>query len=194
MATNEKPANGAATAQNGAAAARRRRRRRPNGPQGAQNAQGQAAPKKQNETAKQNPTGKQNPPQKQSQPRAAQQPGGNARRTKGAQPNGGKNTGKPAANKQSVAPKAPAVQEPRKNRAAAPQANVRPNSEPRRRNAQPKQEDPGLELISRRPPKQKFANFEEYIAAHGGVTAPLPESEEPVSPVEPEAPAAEAEA
>ncbi len=27
---------------------------------------------------------------------------------------------------------------------------------------------PGLELITRRPPKQKFANFEDYLAAHGG--------------------------
>lgn len=39
--------------------------------------------------------------------------------------------------------------------------------------AAPQQEDPGLLLISRRPPKQKFANFEEYIAAHGGVTSPV---------------------
>lgn len=38
-------------------------------------------------------------------------------------------------------------------------------------------EDPGLELIARRPPKQKFANFEEYLAAHGGMTVPLPEEE-----------------
>ena len=35
-------------------------------------------------------------------------------------------------------------------------------------------EQPGLELISRRPPKQKFANFEDYLAAHGGMTVPLP--------------------
>ena len=39
------------------------------------------------------------------------------------------------------------------------------------------EEDPGLELITRRPPKQKFANFEEYLAAHGGMTVPLPEEE-----------------
>ena len=36
---------------------------------------------------------------------------------------------------------------------------------------------PGWELIARRPPKQKFANFEEYLAAHGGMTVPLPEEE-----------------
>ena len=35
-------------------------------------------------------------------------------------------------------------------------------------------EQPGLDLISRRPPKQKFANFEDYLAAHGGMTVPLP--------------------
>ncbi len=34
-------------------------------------------------------------------------------------------------------------------------------------------EQPGLDLISRRPP-QKFANFEDYLAAHGGMTVPLP--------------------
>ena len=32
---------------------------------------------------------------------------------------------------------------------------------------------PGLLLISRRPPAQKFASFEEYIQSHGGVTAPI---------------------
>jgi ATP-dependent RNA helicase RhlE len=39
------------------------------------------------------------------------------------------------------------------------------------------EEDPGLELISRRPPKQKYANFEEYMAARGGATAPIPGAE-----------------
>ena len=33
--------------------------------------------------------------------------------------------------------------------------------------------DPGLMLISRRPPQQKFTNFEEYMNAHGGATAPI---------------------
>ena len=31
----------------------------------------------------------------------------------------------------------------------------------------------GLMLISRRPPQQKFTNFEEYMSAHGGATAPI---------------------
>ena len=34
-------------------------------------------------------------------------------------------------------------------------------------------EDPGLVLISRRRPQQKFTNFEEYMNAHGGATAPI---------------------
>ena len=44
----------------------------------------------------------------------------------------------------------------------------------RGRNAAPaRDEDPGLMLISRRPPQQKFTNFEEYMTAHGGATAPI---------------------
>ena len=44
----------------------------------------------------------------------------------------------------------------------------------RGRNTAPaRDEDPGLMLISRRPPQQKFTNFEEYMTAHGGATAPI---------------------
>ena len=44
----------------------------------------------------------------------------------------------------------------------------------RSRNTAPaRDEDPGLVLISRRPPQQKFTNFEEYMTAHGGATAPI---------------------
>ena len=39
-------------------------------------------------------------------------------------------------------------------------------------------EDPGLVLISRRPPQQKFSSFEEYIEAHGGATAPIEDHSE----------------
>ena len=39
--------------------------------------------------------------------------------------------------------------------------------------ARPEDEDAGLLLISRRVPAQKFASFEEYIAAHGGVSSPI---------------------
>ena len=50
-----------------------------------------------------------------------------------------------------------------------------PKAEPARRGrgAAARDEDPGLVLISRRPPQQKFTNFEEYMNAHGGATAPL---------------------
>ena len=44
----------------------------------------------------------------------------------------------------------------------------------RSRNTAPaRDEDPGLMLISRRPPQQKCTNFEEYMTAHGGATAPI---------------------
>ena len=44
----------------------------------------------------------------------------------------------------------------------------------RSRNTAPaRDEDPGLVLISRRSPQQKFTNFEEYMTAHGGATAPI---------------------
>ena len=44
----------------------------------------------------------------------------------------------------------------------------------RSRNTAPaRDEDSGLMLISRRPPQQKFTNFEEYMTAHGGATAPI---------------------
>ena len=50
------------------------------------------------------------------------------------------------------------------------------SEEPRGRSrstAPARDEDPGLMLISRRPPQQKFTNFEEYMTAHGGATAPI---------------------
>ena len=50
-----------------------------------------------------------------------------------------------------------------------------PKAEPARRGrgAAARDEDPGLVLISRRPPQQKFSSFEEYMNAHGGATAPI---------------------
>ena len=47
------------------------------------------------------------------------------------------------------------------------------NNRSRSNNVPTKDEDPGLVLISRRPPQQKFTNFEEYMNAHGGATAPI---------------------
>ena len=46
-------------------------------------------------------------------------------------------------------------------------------SRPAKNRSAVRDDDPGLVLISRRPPRQKFASFEEYMAAHGGATAPI---------------------
>ena len=50
----------------------------------------------------------------------------------------------------------------------------------RGRNAAARDEDPGLMLISRRPPQQKYTSFEEYMDAHGGATAPIEDHSEEV--------------
>ncbi len=110
----------------------------------------------------------QNAPQKAPQdpapaPAARGKAAGQQRPAAGAQPGGKK--------AQPAAPR----REPRRPAQTQPQPQ-----QPRRAPAPP--EDPGLLLISRRPPQQKFANFEEYIAAHGGVTAPLPDA----APADPE--------
>ena len=61
---------------------------------------------------------------------------------------------------------------PQSSRPARPAKSEAPRG--RSRNAAPaRDEDPGLMLISRRPPQQKFTNFEEYMTAHGGATAPI---------------------
>ena len=58
------------------------------------------------------------------------------------------------------------------SRPARPAKSEAPRS--RGRNIAPARDgDPGLMLISRRPPQQKFTNFEEYMTAHGGATAPI---------------------
>ena len=77
----------------------------------------------------------------------------------------------------------PGQQNGRGNRNAAPQNSSRPSrpakgeasrGRGRGSNAAPaRDEDPGLVLISRRPPQQKFTSFEEYMTAHGGATAPI---------------------
>lgn len=101
--------------------------------------------------------------------------------------------GKSPAQPRKPAPQAAAPAAPKASRSEnAPRAN---GSHPRRGQGRPAQpqsqqaprpprnaraprstapEQPGLDLISRRPPKQKFANFEDYLAAHGGMTVPLP--------------------
>ena len=76
---------------------------------------------------------------------------------------------RPAQNSQSQ-------QSSRNNRNAVQSSRPAKSEAPRSRsrNAAPaRDEDPGLMLISRRPPQQKFTNFEEYMTAHGGATAPI---------------------
>ena len=76
---------------------------------------------------------------------------------------------RPAQNSQSQQGSRNAVQSSRPDRPAKSEA---PRG--RSRNTAPaRDEDPGLMLISRRPPQQKFTNFEEYMTAHGGATAPI---------------------
>ena len=91
-------------------------------------------------------------------------------------------------------PQQPRQAAARKPAQPAPRAEeVRAEKQPRREKAQPlkaapvqhtrraaaqNSEDPGLLLISRKPPVQKFASFEAYMEAHGGATAPIEESPE----------------
>ena len=76
---------------------------------------------------------------------------------------------RPAQNSQSQQGSRNAAQS---SRPARPAKSEAPRG--RGRNTAPaRDEDPGLMLISRRPPQQKFTNFEEYMTAHGGATAPI---------------------
>ena len=62
----------------------------------------------------------------------------------------------------------------------APRKPEQTGTRGRSRSAAAKDEDPGLVLISRRPPQQKFSNFEEYMSAHGGATAPIEDHSEEI--------------
>ena len=177
----------------------RRRRRRPAGsgaPQAAQAVREGKAPAAPRKPAPQNAA-----PAKEGAPRA----GGRPRRGQGrpaapAQQPLKQNA--PAPRAQAPQPARPtAPQPPRRSGRPAPQTPSRPVADqpkaPRAPRAarQPRStapEQPGLDLISRRPPKQKFANFEDYLAAHGGMTVPLPaDASEPEETAKPAAEAAE---
>ena len=107
-------------------------------------------------------------PQRQQKPAQPQQP------KKGQQP---QRQPKQNPQKGQQAPQRPERENtPRAQRAAAqpPKAErPQPAQRPVRSRGKKAEEDPGLLLISRRPPAQKFASFEEYIQSHGGVTAPI---------------------
>lgn len=85
-----------------------------------------------------------------------------------------------------------AAQQPKREPAARPQPAAKPQTSRPARAPRPRAEEEttGLELISRRPPKQKFASFDEYLSAHGGITAPLPPEPEQTEPLPQAAPAA----
>lgn len=103
-----------------------------------------------------NAPGRENPPRQSSRPRRGQ--------------------GQPAPQEQPPKAGAPAQQPPRRPGRPAPQTPSRPLADqPKAPRPARAPEQPGLDLISRRPPKQKFASFEEYLAAHGGMTVPLPD-------------------
>ena len=84
---------------------------------------------------------------------------------------------KPAKAARPAGKPARAAQQPRgKNAAKAKpqhQTSQRPASPAPSRAVHTRSDDPGLLLISRKPPKQKFANFEEYIQSRGGVSVPV---------------------
>ena len=166
-ANQGQPAQGEALS---ASAKRRRRRHRAAAAaqqptQQGQNQAPQQAAKGQKAAQPQQKRGQQ--PQRQQKPTQPQQ-------QKKAQP---QRPAKQNAQKGQQAPQRPERETaPRAQRAAAqpPKAErPQPAQRPARSRGKKAEEDPGLLLISRRPPAQKFASFEEYIQSHGGVTAPI---------------------
>ncbi len=162
-ANQGQPAQGEALS--ASAKRRRRRHRAAAAAQQGQNQAPQQAAKGQKAAQPQQKRGQQ--PQRQQKPTQPQQ-------QKKVQP---QRPAKQNAQKGQQAPQRPEREtEPRTQRAAAqpPKAErPQPAQRPARSRGKKAEEDPGLLLISRRPPAQKFASFEEYIQSHGGVTAPI---------------------
>ena len=103
--------------------------------------------------------------------RAEQRTDRNDPRTEQRAERNSRNT-RPAQNSQSQQGSRNNRNEVQSSRPARPAKSEAPRG--RSRNTAPaRDEDPGLMLISRRPPQQKFTNFEEYMTAHGGATAPI---------------------
>ena len=166
MPNNEKNAEPAVRDAQSTAARRRRRRHTPHGDAPAQNPAPrapqpkdasrpcpprQAAPNNRSNAAK---PAALKPAQRPARPNNANQ----------ARPVAPQLNGQPPRGQQKPQPTPQPPRPPRRAPQPAPRSRV---------NREPREEDPGLEMISRRPPKQKFANFEEYMAAHGGATAPI---------------------
>lgn len=154
MEQNEKPAQGLS-----ASAKRRRRRRRAaaqkgQAPQGGQNSQPRAEAGQ-----------KQNNGQKPGAPRQNSQKQGGRN---------GQNRGERAAAPARGPKQAPAARPVRETG----EHNARRSEKPAKAPARTADEDPGLLLISRKPPAQKFASFEEYMKSRGGPGAPIEGEEE----------------
>lgn len=99
------------------------------------------------------------------QPKAERQPQNKQ------QPVKAKNQPKNQPRREKTAQQQKPVQQPKAAK-AEPKKNM-PKVERTAQNKKNRGENPGLMLISRRPPQQKFANFEDYMAARGGATAPV---------------------
>ena len=154
MEQNEKPAQGLS-----ASAKRRRRRRRAaaqkgQAPQGGQNSQPRAEAGQ-----------KQNNGQKPGAPRQNSQKQGGQN---------GQNRGERAAAPARGPKQAPAARPVRETGEHTARRSEKPAKAP----ARTADEDPGLLLISRKPPAQKFASFEEYMKSRGGPGAPIEGEEE----------------
>ena len=162
MEQNEKPAQGLS-----ASAKRRRRRRRAAASAAAAAAaqNGQAPQGGQNSQPRAEAGQKQNNGQKPGAPRQNSQKQGGQN---------GQNRGERAAAPARGPKQAPAARPVRE----AGDRNARRSEKPAKAPARTADEDPGLLLISRKPPAQKFASFEEYMKSRGGPGAPIEGEEE----------------
>ena len=162
MEQNEKPAQGLS-----ASAKRRGRRRRAAASAAAAAAaqNGQAPQGGQNSQPRAEAGQKQNNGQKPGAPRQNSQKQGGQN---------GQNRGERAAAPARGPKQAPAARPARE----AGDRNARRGEKPAKAPARTADEDPGLLLISRKPPAQKFASFEEYMKSRGGPGAPIEGEEE----------------
>ena len=162
MEQNEKPAQGLS-----ASAKRRRRRRRAAASAAAAAAaqNGQAPQGGQNSQPRAEAGQKQNNGQKPGAPRQNSQKQGGQN---------GQNRGERAAAPARGPKQAPAARPVRETG----EHNARRGEKPAKAPARTADEDPGLLLISRKPPAQKFASFEEYMKSRGGPGAPIEGEEE----------------
>lgn len=187
----------------------RRRRRRPAGngsapqaPQPAREGKAPAQPREPRKAAPQNTAATApKPPREGGAPRSGRPRRGQGRPNTAAQPQQPPKQAAPAPRQPAPQAKPAAPQPPRRGNSrsasAIPSAPLRDQPKaprPQRSRVQHSAvpNEPGLDLISRRPPKQKFANFEDYLAAHGGMTVPLPPEAADAPKAEKPVPATEA--